>query len=401
MDSLLENAILSVFDRIDKIAFFEQHPNLAICITCDRNLIVWANNSFCNLFEYSQEELFNQPLDLLRGDSSRLLDFHIHKILEEGKTSNIKLRVVTKSGRRFSVSGQVSPLPSDTKYFFYSFSLYSERVRLLLQSMQNCYKLLTGNPCVLFITVESDRPYRIQLITQNSFLEIGQDFEAIQNQSIFKFVILGDAKKLKKKFIKLIENDSEELDLLEIRWKATENNSSKLLKVMVQFDRSEHCFYLIAAPVYNTVLQESQQTIDELKEVTHLPEKAIAKIQILEQNLKHQKDIDDLYRDQIEMLFQKINQSTNQIETLSSQVSIIYSDVVEVIQDYKQKKKNKQAREELLKERIVMAITSPAFLPLASLTLLLIIQMIVVIFPSAPLASLEQKIIVFLLQFFE
>ena len=119
------------------------------------------------------------------------------------------------------------------------------------------------------------------------------------------------------------------------------------------------------------------------------------------QNLKHQKDIDDLYRDQIEMLFQKINQSTNQIETLSSQVSIIYSDVAEVIQDYKQKKKNKQARKELFKERITMAITSPAFLPLASLTLLLIIQVIAVFFPSAPLGSLERKIIVFLLQFFE
>lgn len=401
MDPQIKDALSSVFNQIDKIKFLEDHPHLAVCITNKENLIVWVNNSFCSLLEYSQDELFDQPFNMIRGHSSRLVDCQLEKIKEELVPTEIKLQVVTKTGREFLINGQISLLPSETKYYFYKFSFYSERAKSLLQSMQNCYKLLTGNSGTLFITVAAIHPYKIQLITQNSFLEIGQDFETIQNQSILRFIILEDAKKLKQVFFLLLENESDDLEVLEVNWKNTDNN--KLLKIMVQLDKIENCFYIIAAPLPSkSSIKQSEQVLQELKEISSLPEKALSKIERLEENLKHQKDVDDFYAKQMAALSQQIKQLFDQSSILSSQMSVIYHDVIEVIQCYKKQKRIEQLKIEKFKEQLIHFFSSPLFLPLACLSILLILQAAIVLLPdSGFLSVVEQKIVKFLLQLFE
>lgn len=401
MDLQIKDALSLVFDQIDKIKFLEDHPHLAVCITNKENLIIWVNNSFCRLLEYSQDELFNQPFDMIRGHSSRLVDYQLEKLKEELVSAEIKLQVVTKTGREFLINGQISLLPSETKYYFYEFSFYSERVKSLLQSMQNCYKLLTGNSGTLFITVAAIHPYKVQLITQNSFLEIGQDFETIQGQSILRFIVLEDAKKIKQAFLLLLENKSDDLEILEVNWKNTDNN--KLLKVMVQLDRTENCFYIIAAPLSSkSSIEQSEQVLQELKEISLLPEKALSKIERLEENLKHQKDVDDFYGKQMAALFQQVKQLSDQSNTLSSQMSVIYSETIEVIQNYKKQKKIKRVRIEKLKGQLIYFFSSPFFLPLACLSMLLILQVVIVLLPELGFLSVvEEKIVNFLLRLFE
>lgn len=402
MDIQIKDGLSSVFDQIDKIKFLEDHPHLAVCITSKENLIVWVNNSFCSLLEYSQNELLDQPFDMIRGHSSRLVDYQLEKIKEQLVLAEIKLQVVTKTGREFLINGQISLLPSKTKYYFYRFSFYSERVKNLLQSMQNCYKLLTGNPGTLFITVAAIYPYKVQLITQNSFLEVGQDFETIQDQSILRFVILEDAKKIKQVFSLLLENKSDDTEILEVEWKNTNNN--KLLKMMVQLDKIENYFYIIAAPLLSksSSVKRSEQALQELKEISVLPEKALSKIEMLEENLKHQKDVDDFYEKQMVVLSQQIKQLSDQSSTLSSQMSVIYYDIIEVIQDYKEQKRIKQLKIEKFKEQLIYFFLSPSFLPLVCLSALLILQAVIALSPdSSFLSVVEQKIVNFLLRLFE
>lgn len=402
MDNL-ESTFTKIFEEVDKINFLENHPLLAICVTDKSNHILWVNNSFIQLTGYPKEELFNQPFDLVRGHSSKLLEYNLQRAKEEKITTKIKLQIAAKSGRQFFVNGEIKCLNDD--YYYYSFSFYSERAKVLLNSMTSLFQLLTGNIGVLFIKVEEKYPHLVKLITNNSFFEIGQDFELIQNQSILKFLSFSDGQKLQKAFTDLSQNTSNnhlnDLEILEITWNSI--NQKKLLKMMIQLDKSDKCFYIIASPLKHIKsIQKSQETLNELKELSSLPDKAFSKIQILEENLKYQKTIDEFHEKQVTMICRQIDDLMEKTDTLSSQLAVIYSDTVNVIQAYKNEQKNKQARLARSKQRLLSFATSPLFLPMIYLLFLLILQIAIALLPEVPfLSKLEQKAVDFLLNLFE
>lgn len=76
---------------------------LGVCIVDHRNKIVDVNEFFCNIFEYSREELINHSYSILQPENYRERANLYYQNFVEGKQNTAFRQVLTKSGKRKNV----------------------------------------------------------------------------------------------------------------------------------------------------------------------------------------------------------------------------------------------------------------------------------------------------------
>jgi hypothetical protein len=372
MDPIATEKILnSAFNQINKLKFLEENPSMACIITDSHNNILWANTAFLNFVKFSIEELLDKPFDSLRTRGSDFVEHKLKETLKTDYTASLGLTLRTKTDREFTVFATIVPLNSDNnRYFLYVFSFYSDRVKNLLNSMHESFKQLTGSPCVVFITLSSFYPYTVELITNNCFLELGQDYQLIQSKSILEFTESQDKNILIESFESLILGHSK-LETLTIGWYYSAGNK-KVLDLLIQLDEEDKKhFYVLAAPSTNDYARE-EQALSELKEISYLPQSALSKIEIIEECLNHQRKVEEFQDRQARYLQDSLDQLRQELDDTKDHLSGIYLDVIAVIEDWKSRNKRQEKRIEKIKDFLIKILESPTNI-VATVTLLTIL----------------------------
>ncbi len=95
------------------LALVARHTNNLVLITDATGHIVWANQGFTQITEYTLEEVYGKRPEQVLSEPDDTLESAVWEPLEEAKKFNIEVRNQTKSGKEYWLAIEIQSAPSE------------------------------------------------------------------------------------------------------------------------------------------------------------------------------------------------------------------------------------------------------------------------------------------------
>ena len=156
----------------EKLSFLFRHIEHAIVLTDARGRIVWVNQGFTRLTEYTLEEAVGKwPADFLKGPETDLkLDAEGHECVKRGQGFTREYVNYTKSGRKFWLLAEVQPVRDRRGRVTHFISIQRDitaekRIEQELRESQRALTNLLGNLPGLAYRCRNDPKWTMEFVS--------------------------------------------------------------------------------------------------------------------------------------------------------------------------------------------------------------------------------------------